>query len=322
MDGRYARNGHATSQKTRAPKENQMSAHPDDRSGHLPSTPTSEPQSVGALTRERLVKKLRDLNVCDPECEGRCLVCPEEMVLAAAAMLSENPHDENCDTRDTQIAGKPCNCYLTFKTAHVAEKLHADGLTEKLAIWMMKEGFITGHGDSVDDLLQELSSQIAERADGLAERVEELERLEAYLKLNRRCDYPEHSDAERLLAKYVGAEKELPPEPEIIDDLRGGMSLHYNPNLSYEDGIELLEYATALRTHAASQAVALEGAREDARRYRCLLRHVSGPAGIRLQFRDGLRTTFFTPNLLNLAIDEQIVKDAAISTPEPAAKDK
>jgi len=33
---------------------------------------------------------------------------------------------------------------------------------EKLAQWMIRTGYATGHGDSVEDLLQELEWQIAE----------------------------------------------------------------------------------------------------------------------------------------------------------------
>ena len=34
---------------------------------------------------------------------------------------------------------------------------------EKVAKWMMQEGYTTGHGDSIEDLLQELEWQIRER---------------------------------------------------------------------------------------------------------------------------------------------------------------
>ncbi len=34
---------------------------------------------------------------------------------------------------------------------------------EKLASWMMSQGYATGHGDTVEDLLKELEWQIAER---------------------------------------------------------------------------------------------------------------------------------------------------------------
>ena len=57
---------------------------------------------------------------------------------------------------------------------------------EKLAQWMMSKGFSTGHGDSVDDLLRELSWQIDEikaretalerEIDGLQTHVIELKR--------------------------------------------------------------------------------------------------------------------------------------------------
>ena len=33
---------------------------------------------------------------------------------------------------------------------------------ERLAIWMIEHGFATGHGDTLDDLLHEMSWQIAE----------------------------------------------------------------------------------------------------------------------------------------------------------------
>ena len=33
---------------------------------------------------------------------------------------------------------------------------------EKLAQWMMKQGYATGHGDTIEDLLHELEWQIAE----------------------------------------------------------------------------------------------------------------------------------------------------------------
>ena len=46
--------------------------------------------------------------------------------------------------------------------AHFAA-LVADAEREKLAAWMMRQGYATGHGDTVEDLLKELEWQIAER---------------------------------------------------------------------------------------------------------------------------------------------------------------
>ena len=34
---------------------------------------------------------------------------------------------------------------------------------EKMAAWMMRQGYATGHGDTIEDLLKELEWQIAER---------------------------------------------------------------------------------------------------------------------------------------------------------------
>jgi hypothetical protein len=41
--------------------------------------------------------------------------------------------------------------------------LVADAEREKLAAWMMRQGYATGHGDTIEDLLKELEWQIAER---------------------------------------------------------------------------------------------------------------------------------------------------------------
>ncbi len=41
--------------------------------------------------------------------------------------------------------------------------LVADAKREKLAAWMMRQGYATGHGDSIEKLLEELEWQIEER---------------------------------------------------------------------------------------------------------------------------------------------------------------
>jgi hypothetical protein len=41
--------------------------------------------------------------------------------------------------------------------------LVADAEREKLAAWMMSQGYATGHGDSIEKLLEELEWQIEER---------------------------------------------------------------------------------------------------------------------------------------------------------------
>ena len=46
--------------------------------------------------------------------------------------------------------------------AHFAA-LVADAKREKLAAWMIERGFATGHGDSIEKLLEELEWQIEER---------------------------------------------------------------------------------------------------------------------------------------------------------------
>jgi len=52
---------------------------------------------------------------------------------------------------------------------------------ERLAAWMMQQGFATGHGDTTEKLLEELSWQIAEIK---AQRDELLEALEMMLEMS------------------------------------------------------------------------------------------------------------------------------------------
>ena len=53
-----------------------------------------------------------------------------------------------------------------LRKASRIDKLIADAVAaerEKLAAWMMRQGYATGHGDTVEDLLRELDWQIVER---------------------------------------------------------------------------------------------------------------------------------------------------------------
>lgn len=46
---------------------------------------------------------------------------------------------------------------------------------------------------------------------------------------------------------------ELPVEPEILQDLRDGMSIRDNPNLSHKDGKILSDYIDALKSYAQKE---------------------------------------------------------------------
>ena len=41
----------------------------------------------------RLIKQLREMNVCDPECRGRCQLCPDEVALEAASAIEDMSQD-------------------------------------------------------------------------------------------------------------------------------------------------------------------------------------------------------------------------------------
>ena len=52
---------------------------------------------------------------------------------------------------------------------------------QRLAAWMMQQGFATGHGDTAEELLEELDWQVAEIK---AQRDELLEALEMMLEMS------------------------------------------------------------------------------------------------------------------------------------------
>jgi len=77
---------------------------------------------------------------------------------------------------------------------------------EKLAQWMIRSGYATGHGDTIEDLLQELDWQIAENLN----RAITTER-EACARV---CDvlsvHPKYaSDITKLAAQAIRARSEL-----------------------------------------------------------------------------------------------------------------
>jgi len=51
--------------------------------------------------------------------------------------------------------------YLDFECPRCGHCCQA--LREKVAAWMMRQGYATGHGESIEDLLKELEWQIRER---------------------------------------------------------------------------------------------------------------------------------------------------------------
>jgi hypothetical protein len=68
---------------------------------------------------------------------------------------------------------RKAGCKVDWQHADVAEikakryeyfaALVANAEREKLAAWMMRQGYATGHGDSIEKLLEELEWQIVER---------------------------------------------------------------------------------------------------------------------------------------------------------------
>lgn len=77
----------------------------------------------------------------------------EEIIRMAKEAGLDNPH---------AVIHAYCELKLTDHLERFAA-LVADAEREKLAAWMMRQGYATGHGDTVEDLLKELDWQIEER---------------------------------------------------------------------------------------------------------------------------------------------------------------
>ena len=56
----------------------------------------------------------------------------------------------------------------TFETIAGLCKMAVEAEREKVAAWMIEKGYATGHGDTIEDLLQELEWQIAEKQEPVA----------------------------------------------------------------------------------------------------------------------------------------------------------
>ena len=80
--------------------------------------------------------------------------------------------------------------------AKFAELVRADE-REKVAKWMVGQGYATGHGDTIEDLLQELEWQVAERERNACSKVCEAR----YMGDNNREDMEARRCAEAIRAR-------------------------------------------------------------------------------------------------------------------------
>ena len=70
--------------------------------------------------------------------------------------------DGNVTHLDMELCAKgPHNAYTALAMAIWNKAIETE--REKVAAWMMRQGYATGHGDTVEDLLQELDWQIREQ---------------------------------------------------------------------------------------------------------------------------------------------------------------
>ena len=79
---------------------------------------------------------------------------------------------------------------------------------EKLAAWMIKHGYATGHGDSTEDLLKELEWQIAERERETCAKVCEAQENQVVRKHPARIEFDPDSMMARKCAAAIRARGE------------------------------------------------------------------------------------------------------------------
>lgn len=101
------------------------------------------------MTREDIIAMAREAGSCDSICNG-CLKVDVfcEKSLERFAELVEDAHSKRTFDEGFVTVG------------HMRQQIAAE--RNKLAHWMMAQGYATGHGDTVEDLLKELEWQVRE----------------------------------------------------------------------------------------------------------------------------------------------------------------
>lgn len=100
-----------------------------------------------------------------------------------AAHRLRRPHlyHENADLSEVQQRQADferfCADIAAFQKAQAAAPLPADAAREKVAAWMIGQSIATGHGDTLEDLLGELSAHFDRQASALALKDGEIARL-------------------------------------------------------------------------------------------------------------------------------------------------
>jgi hypothetical protein len=98
---------------------------------------------------------------------GEWITCPQTSPKIAALKDGERILREDVNAQ----AGTIQELRSALTTAH----RERDEAREKVASWMIANSFATGHGDTIDDLLAELSGHIKSERDALKARIAELE---------------------------------------------------------------------------------------------------------------------------------------------------
>lgn len=136
------------------------------------------------------------INVCGLILDGvdyRCENCRNRPSMAEfCRKLVADQHDENCDTRDTMIQGKPCNCYVILR-AKVAEleqeivelNIHRDGFRQTIREFEQEHKQVWLINKQQLNIIAELEQELGVGRELVAAQLKAIEIVESQLAAER-----------------------------------------------------------------------------------------------------------------------------------------
>ena len=112
---------------------------------------------------EKVIKDGKEVNLLKPTVETPMAYTftPHDREWVTGKEWARIDKDMNVTHLDMELCAKgPHNAYTALALAIWNKAIETE--REKVATWMTRQGYATGHGDSIEDLLKELEWQIRE----------------------------------------------------------------------------------------------------------------------------------------------------------------
>jgi hypothetical protein len=138
---------------------------------------------AGEIKMEKVIKDGKEVNLLKPTVETPMAytLTPHDREWVTGKEWARIDKDMNVTHLDMELCAKgPHNAYTALALAIWNKAIETE--REKVAAWMMRQGYATGHGDTVEDLLKELEWQIREsEREACAKVVEAIDRNGAWV---------------------------------------------------------------------------------------------------------------------------------------------